>query len=223
MKTLAAFLALCFIGLSSLTACDGKLFSRAEIEGSGNVIKVERPLTGFTGIDAGGAVEVIVTAQKDFKVEVEADDNVINHVTTTVRGGTLIISMDDEQSFSDATVKVYVSLPTLTLLDISGASTAKVSHVKSDELTINVSGASKVTTEGTSKHLLGDISGASSLKAEKLSSEHVTIEASGASNSYVTATEYLTAEASGASAVYYSGNPKNTQVETSGASSIKRR
>ncbi len=223
MKTIATILVLSFVGIASLTAFGGSILSGNQVDGSGNLIKETRPLTGFTGIDAGGAVEVIVTAQQDFKVEVEADDNVINHVTTTVSGGTLIISVDDEHSFSDATVKVYVSLPTLTLLDISGASKAKVTHVKSDELTINVSGASRVTTEGTSKVLLGDISGASSLKAEKLSAEHVTIEASGASNSYVTATEQLTAEASGASAIYYLGNPKNTQVETSGASSIKRR
>lgn len=223
MKTLAALLVLCFIGLSSLTACDGKLFSRTEIEGSGNVIKVTRPLTGFTGISAGGAIELIVVAQQDFKVEVETDDNIMEHITTTVSGGILEITMDESYSYSNATVKVYVSLPNLARLDVSGASTATVTHVNSEELTIDVSGASRVTTEGTSKRLHGDVSGASSLKAEKLSAEQVTIDASGASNSYVTATEFLTADASGASSIYYYGNPKNTQVETSGASAIKRR
>jgi len=71
--------------------------------------------------------------------------------------------------------------------------------------------------------LAGDISGASSLSAENLTAESVTIEASGASRGHVHATQSLTADASGASAIYYSGDPKDRQVETSGASSIKRR
>jgi hypothetical protein len=224
MKTIATIFALSLVGLSSLIACGGNLFSGGTpLKGSGNVITISRPLSGFTGIDAGGAVEVIVTAQEDFKVEVEADDNVVEHIVTTISDGILRIHMEDEYSYSETTVRIRVSMPDIKLLDISGASNAKVAKVKSDDLVIGVSGASKVTMEGSSKRLVGEVSGASSLSAEKLSAENVMIEASGASNGYVTATQSLTAEASGASTIYYSGTPKNLTEETSGASSIKRR
>lgn len=223
MKTIATILVLSLVGLSTLIACDGNIFSGTPLKGSGNIVTVSRPLSGFTGIDAGGAIEVLVTAQEDFKVEVEADDNVQDHIKTTIADGILRIYMEDKYSYSNTTVRVRVSMPDLKLLDISGASNAKVAKVKADDLVVDVSGASKVTMEGSSKRLVGDVSGASSLVAEQLSVETVLIEASGASNGYVNATESLTADASGASAIYYYGNPKTTAVETSGASSIKRR
>jgi hypothetical protein len=225
MKTIATLLiAVCIGGfVSILSACDGSMFLHNQIAGSGKLVTAQRAHKDFKGIEAGGAVEVIVTAQQDYKVEVEADDNIISHVITKVNDGTLEISMDPEFSYSNSTIKIYVSLPQLASLDISGASTAKVTNVNSDDLSISVSGASNVTIEGSSKTLDGSVSGASSIMAEKLSAEQVTIEASGASKSHVHATSSLSADASGASTIYYSGQPKNIEEETSGASSIKRR
>jgi len=225
MKTIATlFLALCIGGfVSILSACDGTVFLHKQISGSGTVTTSQRAHTDFKGVEAGGAVEVTVTAQQDYKVEVEADDNIIEHIRTKVSDGILEISMDPEFSYSNTTVRVHVWLPQLTSLDISGASTAKVTQVSSEDLSIGASGASSITIEGSSKILRGEVSGASALLAEKLTAERVMIEASGASKGHVYATASLTAEASGASTIYYSGEPKNIEEETSGASSIKRR
>src|SRR5438105_3436193 len=45
------------------------------VRGSGNTITEKRNLTGFRAVDVGGIFKVEITAQKDFAVEVEADDN----------------------------------------------------------------------------------------------------------------------------------------------------
>lgn len=209
-------------GISSICAC-GSEIARTRVTGSGVLKSEKRELKNFTGIDAGGAVEVTIASQQDFGVEVEADDNVIALVRTTVEEGILHIEMDDHFSFDNATVKVRISLPELRLLDVSGASVAEVTQIKSENLTVDVSGASRVTLEGAATKLTSEVSGASSFNSEKLNSQHVQIEASGASKGYVHATEHLHAEASGASTIYYHGEPKHLEQETSGVSSIERR
>jgi hypothetical protein len=221
MKRIGFIFLVVFGVASTLIACDGPAFLH-RVTGSGKLVTERRTLTDFHGVEAGGAFEVIITAQKDYSVEVEADDNVIKHIQTFVRDGILHIETED-YNFSDATMRVHITLPHLDLIDISGASKAMVSQINTNNLTLAVSGASSVRAEGTSKRLVGEISGASSLSAEDLSAERVMIEVSGASKGHITATEWLTAEASGASTITYAGDPKNREVETSGASSVKRR
>src|SRR6478672_10502815 len=59
--------------------------------GSGHAQMENREVSDFNAIKASGAVNVEVTAQKDFNVEVEADDNLLEHIKTETNGGTLKI------------------------------------------------------------------------------------------------------------------------------------
>jgi len=106
MKTIVIILAVTLGGVFTSMACDGSAFMQ-RITGSGKLVKQQRAVTDFHGIEAGGAIEVIVTAQQEYNVEVEADDNVISHVLTNVKGGVLHIETDME-SINDATIRVRI-------------------------------------------------------------------------------------------------------------------
>ncbi|HNQ14330.1 MAG TPA: DUF2807 domain-containing protein, partial [Pyrinomonadaceae bacterium] len=67
-------------------------FDFGRVRGSGNIVTQKRDLSGFSKIDAGGAYEIEIVAQKDFSVEVQGDDNLIEFVKTEVHGDTLEIS-----------------------------------------------------------------------------------------------------------------------------------
>ncbi|MEK7855263.1 MAG: DUF2807 domain-containing protein, partial [Acidobacteriota bacterium] len=56
-------------------------------KGSGKVATDVRDLRDFKGIDVSGVFQVEITSQKDFGVEVEADDNLLPLIKTEVRGG----------------------------------------------------------------------------------------------------------------------------------------
>ena len=68
-----------------------------------------------------------------------------------------------------------------------------------------------------------DASGASSVDLGGFPVNDANVEASGASNVTVNARGKLDVNASGASHVYYLGSPTLGKVDTSGASSIKRK
>src|SRR5688500_11474559 len=78
----------------------GKVFSFSHWggeKGSGSVRTERREVSGFKAVDVSGALEVEITTQKDFGVEVEADDNLLSLIRTEVDGETLVIKT--EKSF----------------------------------------------------------------------------------------------------------------------------
>jgi hypothetical protein len=190
------------------------------VQGSGNVQAEKRNLADFNAIEVGGAIEVEVVAQKDFSVEVEADDNLLQFIKTEVSGETLKISTDKRFSTRNP-IRVRISAPDIGNLEVSGASKLSLTNLKNDSLRVDSSGASKIKVDGETKNLEVELSGASRLDAENLKTENADIDASGASNATIFVSNDLKADLSGASSVTYSGNPKNLVKKTSGASSVK--
>jgi hypothetical protein len=191
-------------------------------KGSGNVKTESRNASGFKEIKAENAVELEITVQKDFSLTVEADDNLLDQVKSEVSGDILKISTKDRIN-SKNKIKIKISLPELTDLEISGASTANVSGVKTDSLELNASGASRIKIDGEVKSVDAEASGASGIDAENLRTENAKANASGASHVTVSPTGELDAEASGASSVTYTNEPKSIKQNASGASTIKKK
>lgn len=194
----------------------------SKTKGSGNIKIEKRDLSGFTSVKTGGAITVDVIAQKDFDVEVEADDNLLQYVKTEIKGDTLKIYTEGNISTRNQ-MRVRISMPQIESLDISGASNANLTDVRNETLQLDASGASKIKVNGETRELIVDLSGASRLDAESLKAENVNVDASGASSATVVVLNDLNAEASGASNIRYLGEPKNVKKDTSGASSVKQK
>jgi len=190
------------------------------IQGSGNVQNEKRNLADFDAIEVGGVFEVEVVAQKDFSVEVETDDNLLQYIKTEVKGSTLEISTTKRIS-PKGPIRVRISAPNVESLEVSGASKLTLANVKNENLKVDASGASKIKIDGETRDLEVELSGASRLDAENLKSENANIDGSGASNASINVSGDLKADLSGASHVTYAGNPKNLEKSTSGASSVR--
>ncbi|MBS1794599.1 MAG: DUF2807 domain-containing protein [Acidobacteria bacterium] len=192
------------------------------IQGSGTAKTETRSLSGFKEIKVENALHVEVTVQKDFAFTITADDNLLEHIKTEVSGGTLVIATKDNIA-PKTKIEIRVSLPELTKLNVSGASTAVVAGAKTDALKLDASGASKIRVDGEVKSVEAGASGASGVEAENLKTENAKVNASGASNITVAPTGELDAEASGASTVIYTNEPKSIKQNASGASSIRKK
>lgn len=105
-------------------------------------------------------------------------------------------------------------------LEFTGASKCKL-DVSVNSVYCNASGAASVSLNGNCNKLEAIVSGAASLKAENLVAENAHINTSGASTAKINVTNKLEGNASGASTLRYSGSPKETQLNQSGASNVK--
>ena len=213
-----------FANLFSFGKASARFFNISfnSIAGSGVAATESRNVSEFKGIDVGGVFQVEVTAGKDYGVVVEADDNLLQYVKTEVSGGVLKIS-STERLKSSTPLRIRVSAPDIESIRASGACKISVADVKSSELRVDTSGASKVNLAGEASSVTIDISGASNVDAANLKAENATVEASGASKVEVFVTGKLVSEASGASKISYSGNPTSVTKDTSGAGKVSQK
>lgn len=211
------------------------------IKGSGNVIKETRNVSGFSGIDVGGAFEVILIKANKEKVVLEIDDNLMPYVTTKVFGG--ILEIDNKKNFRNPKeLKVTIYYKSIDEIDLSGAASLFSEDVlKTESLEIDASGASyielkldidyleadfsgasKADFSGRAKSVEVETSGATVFRAVDLKTESCEIDASGASVTRIWVTKELSLEASGASSVRYKGSPNIDIISVSGAASVRK-
>ena len=235
------FVTVAFLSVTLFSSCSYVTGKR--IKGNGNVITQARTFSGFTGVDVSSAIHLYIKQDSAFSVKVEADDNLQQYILIEQDGNILRVKQRNNTNL-DATgsIKVYVSAPLFRNLDASGACNIIGENVLSatDEIDIDVSGASdaelelkapKVSAEmtgasdvklkGQTKDLHIEGTGASHAKCFELLSENADVDVTGASSAEVFASVKLKAEASGASDVRYKGNAAVTQ-SASGAGSVKK-
>lgn len=104
---------------------------------------------------------------------------------------------------------------------VMGASKCKL-EVNVQTITAEVGGAATLQLTGTCQTLKAGATGASSLKADNLQTENATVNTSGAATAKINVSNKLMGNVSGASTLKYAGEPKETQISQTGASSVKR-
>lgn len=197
-------------------------FNFGGVKGSGDAASEKRDVTGFKGVDVSSSFQVEITAQKDFSVTVEADDNILPLIETEVRGGVLRIECSRRVS-PKTPMKIIISAPDIENIETSGAANVTLNSIKNSGLNIDSSGASKILVTGETTKLVVDVSGATKIDAEGLVSENAVIDTSGASHVSVNVLNSLRTDASGASKITYSGSPRELNTKKSGAASVSPR
>jgi len=216
------------------------------IRPSGNVVSQELAITGFDQVGISHAFIVDIAQGESFAVVLRVDENALEHLDVVTQGGTLKIGLKSGTttafSTTGLTLEATVTLPELTGVELSGASHGNVSgfdsgrsldvkvsgasqlrgDIAAGDAWFDVSGASQVRLSGSAGDIRINASGASIVDLADFPASDARVEVSGASKATVNAGGRLDAEASGASTVFYVGEPTLGNVETSGASSIKR-
>jgi Protein of unknown function (DUF2807). len=221
----ALLIGVIFANFISFGKADGGLMDfsfKRGVKGSGNIVTETRDISGFKGIDVSGVFNVEIVAQKEFGVQIEADDNLIPLILTEVNDGVLEISTN-KRIRSSSRLTIRISAPDIDKIQSSGVAKVSLIDLKNSALKIDLSGASKVTVAGETSELNVEVSGASKVDAENLKTVNADVEASGASKVSVNVTGDLKADCSGASKVTYSGTPANIEKHSTGASKIEQR
>lgn len=189
------------------------------VQGSGVAATSTRALPGFSGIDLAGSDNVTVVAGARQSVVVHADSNLLSHVTTQVKAGTLIIG--DVGSFNaKSPMYVEVSVPSLTALDLSGSGNITVTGIRASRLTVTVPGSGDISASGSVTRLNISIDGSGDVQATGLSARNVDAVISGSGSIFVTVTQSLDAKVLGSGAILYSGNPAQVTTSITGSGTV---
>jgi hypothetical protein len=193
------------------------------IVGSGKMISEQRDVGAFEGIQVTGYADVVITQGSLEALRVEADDNILPRVQTSVQNGTLVVALE-EGSYSKITVNVYVSMKTIERLECTGAADFTVTGpVSLNDFVCRITGTGHVTLTGSAVTQTVLISGSGTVHNFGLVTSRTTVQISGAGTVEVHALEELSAVISGAGNIVYAGDPPVVHQTVSGVGSIGRK
>ena len=191
--------------------------------GSGNLVTREEFITDFNSIDASTGFSVVISQSNTYSVLVTADDNVIDYVDVSKSGDTLNVRVDWGTILSSTILKVEITMPELSRLELSTGSQGLIEDFSSDMVSVVLSSGSQLTGHGETQTLDVNLSSGSQLDFSDFRAQDVTITLSGGSQATINVDGTLNADLSGGSQLSYIGDPTLENVETSGGSSIRKK
>ena len=177
MKTNRLFLLIVFLAALLLSGCG------PVVQGSGKVISEERPVSGFDQVALLGIGDVIITQGAEEGLRIEAEDNLLEYITSEVHNGKLEIGFKPEMAFSfrpTQPIKFHVAMKTVTAVSLSGSGNISAENLLADELSLTLSGSGNIRIDRLeAKTLRSTLSGSGDLQVGELAVETVDTTLSG--------------------------------------------
>jgi hypothetical protein len=212
-----------------------------DLETDGKTLTYE--MKDFNSIHIASIFNAEILQSDQWKVTLRGEEEDLNDVQVKMVNKYLEVDFDRDISKWDRDrreVFIYLRLPELENLELSGTARARVKGFNQDLMQVDLSGASHadmdirvddadIDLDGMSKLNLygsGDrmdvtIAGASNLDASEYLVKSAKIDASGVSHVHVNAAEMLEIDATGGSEIRYSGNPMIQSERATGSRIIK--
>ena len=220
LRWLAVVVLVSAVIIATLIARSTDFGSSSTLQGSGVAVRQARTVAAFTAVDLAGSNNVTIQVGRGRSVVVRADDNLVRHVTTHVKAGTLVI--DNTGSFSTKTpMTVAISVPRLTALRLSGSGTVVAHGIAAARFTVDLSGSGTVRAGGRATRLAATLGGSGQEELVALVARDVRAVVAGSGEIRATASDRLDATVSGSGAIDYAGNPGHVRTRVTGSGTIK--
>ncbi|WP_350285357.1 head GIN domain-containing protein [uncultured Croceitalea sp.] len=232
MTTLAR-IAIAFLMALVISSCAFDINWGEGKRGNGQVVEESRSVKeDFTEIYASEGIDVFVTQGREFDINVEADENIIELIGTDIKDGKLRVHAIE--NIGRATKNVYVTLPKVDALkSSSGADLIAQNVIKADKIELDASSGSDIEVEltanevvadassgadikvsGKTESLYADASSGSDIRARGLETKRCNADASSGADISVNVSESLTADASSGADISYTGDAEVTKKKS---------
>lgn len=199
--------------------------------GEGPIITEELNVADFTGIEAIGSMEVIISEGVEQKVEVTGHANIIDRLETSVNNGIWKIKLKDG-SYKNADLTFNIVIPKLNTAIIEGSGDILINDFSSDEnvfigilgsgdiqigenngcvnLVIDIEGSGHIKANGEFDDIDSldlEIIGSGSFDGFPVEADQVIIDIVGSGDCSITANLGLKIDIDGSATVRYKGEP----------------
>lgn len=193
---------------------------------------VFREVSDFNSVSITDYGELYIEQGDAEGLEIEADGHVLGKITSHIYNHRLHIGLSSwkvrmilpEQprivyhlkvkNLRSLSISGFINAHTQKLtaeeldLRVDGYSCLSVEEIKTEALTVGVSGSSTVSLSGKARQEEINLNGASTLVAKDLHSQVAVLRVSGSSRASIWADKRITAQVSGSGCVEYQGNPR---------------
>lgn len=205
-----------------------------------NITEV-RALENFSKIELGMSADLYVSQGADYQVKIESSENIMGIIETKVSGNKLKIDLKNNKCLrGNSMVKVFVQLPSLNALSVSGSGQVYVlNQIHTSSLDIDISGSGDVTIDSLNAQYISEnvsgsgrlylkstdtliqqtinISGSGKIEAFGMPTLETKIKISGSGEGRIHVIDYMDAHISGSGNIFYMGHPTiNQHISGSG-------
>lgn len=235
MRPSTALLAVAFS-----TAIAASCHPGEHVKGAGPVVRKAITVSTFHGVDLAGSLDVMITQGPVQQVEVEAQANIAELLTTEVRNGICHITTNKNYS-TDKTFIVHITVPAIDHVEVTGSGDVKststfnmermhvgvsgsgdveigvaASHVEAD-----LRGSGEIKLTGTTTTLDASVKGSGDIKAGGLRSDAATAKVTGSGDITVQAMRTLNAHITGSGDVKYKGALPTITSSVTGSGEVR--
>lgn len=223
--------------LLSISSCE-------KITGEGPLQTETRSRGSFSGIDMRISGNVQVKKDSVYKIEVTAQQNLLNEIETNIVGTNLVIKFrDGVRVRTHEEITVNISSPELSTLRLSGSGNVNVSgqwqsrnfwlelsgsgniymqRIAADYIDGKVSGSGNITVlDGTALEENLRITGSGNIDMLSVAARSAYTTTSGSGSMKLNVSDNLNVTISGSGSVYYTGNPA-VSAKVSGSGTVGR-
>jgi len=203
----------------SLASC-----SKDSITGFGSIKEETRNISYFTGIEVKGEATVYVSQGTTHSVRLRAYENILPHIQTSV-GSDKVLSVGPQSgvNIKNSNLEVYVTLPSLTEIHLSGKVKGFVQAASGNHIRIHLEGLTELQWESASQFSTVSLiaSGDSRIEALLLRTDTLNVSMTGDCTVKISCDKHIKGELSGKTHLSYRGNP-TIDVSTTGSSRITK-
>ena len=214
------------------------------IKGNGVIKKETREVSDYTSLLSKGSINIQIAYGNSNSIVVEADENLLPYIETTVENGKLTIQSKKNVNLkSNSKMVIYVSMTKINSLQlsgsgningegafsnsyktdiaISGSGNIKLSFDSFKDLGLSLSGSGNMDLKGKeANNITAAISGSGNIECSDISSNDVDAKISGSGNIKVYANKSIDAKISGSGNVYYRGTASNITSKIAGSGKL---
>lgn len=214
------------------------------IKGDGNVKKESREVSNFTSLSSHGAMDVQIAYGTSNSIQIEADENLLPYIETTVENGKLTIQPKKNINIkSRSRMVVYVSMNSINSLQLSGSGNIngegafssdgkteikvagsgniKIGFVSFKDLGLFVSGSGNIDLKASAaNNVTVTVSGSGNIDCSNVACNDVEVKISGSGNVKVNAANSINANIYGSGNVFYKGSATNITTKVAGSGKV---
>ncbi|MBN1648248.1 MAG: DUF2807 domain-containing protein [Spirochaetales bacterium] len=198
-----------------------------QIDGSGDIVSINAPLTGeFVNIAQNTIGDIVLTESDVNYVTLTGDDNVVDKIDVEIRGNTLYLETDPDISFSHYTLIIYIPVQQLVTVSNNGVGDISADHtlmyssltlsisgvgdidlsVETGSLTCRLEGSGDIELSGTSTDFIIDLNGVGDIDAYSLLCADCNADIGGVGDVRVSVTDSLDVIITGVGSLFYWGD-----------------
>lgn len=209
------------------------------IKGNGIATTEGRITPEFSKVKSAGAFDVHITKGDELEVVVNAEQNIIPYIATSVSNGVLQIETKGMHNIKNRLpMEVYITTPSLEGIKQSGSGIITTDYFYSEHVDISISGSGYIQTaidaervdasisgsgklelSGLANHAEFNISGSGKIDSYNLALRDCKAKISGSGSMWVNAEQNIHATITGSGNIFYYGNP-NIETHISGSGNI---